>query len=384
MNLDKLRILGSSFTEEEYRLYRFDQLRDADEATRFLSHRQNHEIFRPAVNRGFQQHFLEDKWVVQLFLSSLGIAVPRTYGLYHPQFGVTADGAALRTPAQLEELIAAELPLRLVLKPRGGRKGRNIMLVDVYRDSVAGTQVSVDGVTRPFADFIADLPEDAFGDYDGCYHGWLVQACLRQDAFLDRINPYTVNSFRVVTFIDAEDVVRIHHTVLRLGRKGSAADNWDKGGLSVFVDPETGVLGRGVFKPRYGGAWVSEHPDTGVHFEGQQVPGWSRVLDVCQRAAAMFSGIRAVGWDVALTPEGPVIIEGNATWGLPVVQVHTCGYLSDEIKGELAGFGARFPDRLRPLPLALLALLVYQWRRSRAPRILQAARARLQRLMHIV
>jgi hypothetical protein len=119
------------------------------------------------------------------------------------------------------------------------------------------------------------------------------------------------------------------------------------------------------------GEWVSEHPDTQVRFEGKKIPEWSSIIDICKRAASAFSGVRLVGWDVALTPEGPILIEGNATWGLPVVQVHSQGYLQEPIRKQLSEVGAQFPEHLRPIPLALLALLIYQWRRSKAPRVLQ-------------
>ncbi|WP_274520776.1 sugar-transfer associated ATP-grasp domain-containing protein [Ectothiorhodospira variabilis] len=382
--MDKIRILGSSFTEDEYQLYGFDRLEDPADAMRYLSHRQNHEIYRPAVNRGYQQHLLEDKWVSQLFLNALGIPVPKTYGLFHPRFGITPDGSPMRTPEHVASTLERHLPSRFVLKPRGGRQGHNIIVVKLRRGVDGSIQTEHDGQSMPLTTFLANLPNDAFGDYGGCYHGWLVQDYLQQHDFLGHINPHTVNSLRVVTFIDTNDEIRIPHAVLRLGREGSAADNWDKGGLSVAVDQNTGTLGRGVFKIRYGGDWVSEHPDTSVHFEGQQIPNWNSILDICKRAAATMSGVRAIGWDVALTPSGPVIIEGNSTWGLPVLQVHTKGFLTDETRRELELLGARFPDRPRPLPAALVALLVYQWRRSRGPRLMAALRERIGSTFHLV
>lgn len=383
MNLDKLRILGSSFTEEEYRLYRFDELSDPQGAMQFLSNRMNHAVYRPAVNLGDQQHILEDKWVTQLFMISQKVPVPETYGVYHPEFGATCSGAPLRTPEQLADAVRADLPLTVFLKPRGGRKGRDVYRVEMSQDAGGGVQVSSGGQLQSLADFLASLPRDGFDHYDGCYHGWLVQRCLQQHDFMSRINPHTVNSIRVVTFVDASNKVHIHHSVVRLGRKGNSADNWDKGGISVGIDPRTGTFGRGVYKPRYGGAWVSEHPDTGVRFEGLVMPEWQAILDICRRAAGLFSGVRSVGWDIALTPQGPVVVEGNALWDLPMVQVHTKGYLTPEVREELKRYGAEFPDRLKPLPLALLILLVYQWQRSKGPYILGRLRTRWQRFIRI-
>jgi hypothetical protein len=381
---DKWRILGSGFTAEEYRLYRFEDLDDPGDAMRFLSNRMNHSTCRPAINRGYQQHILEDKWVTQLFMTSQRVPVPETYGVYHPEFGATCSGAPLCTPEQLADVVRADLPLTVFLKPRGGRKGRDVHRVEMSADGNGGVQVSSGDQVQSLADFLAGLPllpRDGFDHYGGCYHGWLVQRCLRQHEFLNHINPHTVNSIRVITFVDAGGKVHVQLSVLRLGRKGNSADNWDKGGISVGIEPETGTLGRGVYKPRYGGTWVSEHPDTGVRFEGLVMPEWQAILDICHRSAALFSGIRSVGWDIALTPAGPVVVEGNALWDLPMVQVHTRGYLTPEVREQLKSYGVELPDRLKSLPLALLILLVYQWQRSRGPRILRGVRYHLQRFI---
>jgi len=376
--INKLRILGSGFTEDEYNLYRFDLLDNPDDAMRFISNRLNHCIFQPAVNRGYQQHVLEDKWITHHYLTSMRLPVPRTYGLYHPVFGETPDGKPLTEPDHVAELLETELPVCLFLKPRGGRKGSNVIRAELHKSIDGHIEVSAEGIVQQLDMFLQTLPQDAFGYYAGCYHGWLLQGYIPQHGFLNRINPHTINTLRIITFIDSQDNIQIQHAILRLGRQGGTADNWEKGGLSVAIDHVTGRLGRGVFKPQYSGAWASEHPDTGICFEGLILPEWSSVLDTCRRAAALFSGTRTVGWDIALSTDGPVIIEGNSDWGVPSVQVHTSGYLTDSVRRELVNFGVKLPDRAKSLPMALVALLVYQWRRSRAPRLLNALHERIR------
>ena len=73
---------------------------------------------------------------------------------------------------------------------------------------------------------------------------------------------------------------------------------------------------------------------------------------MCSRAAIATPGLNTVGWDVALTPEGPVLIEGNPDWDLPMVQVHTRGLLQPDVRKQLAEFGLSFPEgRLPPISL---------------------------------
>ena len=56
-----------------------------------------------------------------------------------------------------------------------------------------------------------------------------------------------------------------------MGRRGNAVDNWDQGGISIGLDLRTGVLNKGIIKPKYGGQWVDVHPDSGVPFTGLQM-----------------------------------------------------------------------------------------------------------------
>lgn len=371
MMLARLRTIGSGFTEEEYDLYKFADLDDPHDATRFLSNRANHLVFRPKVNSSAEKHLLEDKWVSELYFSKLGLPVPGSYGLFHPACGMTSHGAPLNAADDLLRAIPVVPEQKLVFKPRGGRQGHNIIVARVAREGGDRASVMTSNGQMTLTEFIASLPRDAFSDYDGGYYGWLIQPYIEQHQFMLELNPHTVNTFRVITFVGAEGDCKVHLAALRLGRKGSSADNWDKGGLSVGVDVQTGRLGRGVFKPAYGGQWHSSHPDTGAEIEGRVVPGWETVLETCKRAALAVSGIRSIGWDIALTPEGPLIIEGNAEWSLPLVQVHTRGYLSDSVRADLERCGAVFPRRLQGLGGALAYVMLRQWRRSRVGQYLQ-------------
>ncbi|HSH81145.1 MAG TPA: sugar-transfer associated ATP-grasp domain-containing protein, partial [Herpetosiphonaceae bacterium] len=203
---------------------------------------------------------------------------------------------------------------------------------------------------------LLDQPPDVkyymAGGYQLQLTGYLLQAKVQQHPFLSELAPSTTNTVRVVTFLDHTNTVHIHFTILRLGRQGNVADNWDRGGISVAIDPATGVLGAGVLKPKYGGRWLEVHPDSGVRFTGQQLPYWEEIVALCRQAARVLPKVRSIGWDVAITPTGPVLIEGNPDWDLPMVQVHTQGYLQPAIREQLTHLGLRFPEQTLP-PVSL-------------------------------
>jgi hypothetical protein len=56
---------------------------------------------------------------------------------------------------------------------------------------------------------------------------------------------------------------------------------------------------------------VQHAPGAGARLIGTPLPHWPALRELMEVKAACFYPIRLVGWDVALTPGGPVVLEGN-------------------------------------------------------------------------
>jgi hypothetical protein len=83
------------------------------------------------------------------------------------------------------------------------------------------------------------------------------------------------------------------------------------------VDPATGRLAKDYYgKPDHGGGRVQRHPDSGIEFEGWEVPFYFEAVAMAKELHRRLYGIRSIGWDIAIGPDGPVIIEGNDNWEL--------------------------------------------------------------------
>jgi hypothetical protein len=59
-------------------------------------------------------------------------------------------------------------------------------------------------------------------------------------------------------------------------------------------------------------AWWDRHPKTGAPVAGRAIAHWPDLVALAVRAHRTFSGRMIIGWDLALTPDGPMIIEGNS------------------------------------------------------------------------
>jgi hypothetical protein len=100
---------------------------------------------------------------------------------------------------------------------------------------------------------------------------------------------------------------------------GSAiADNMALGGLAAPVDLTTGkICGPAIrIVPRKLPSELASHPDTGVGLEGFQIPCWEEVKALATLAQINFPDMAFVGWDIAILPDGPIVLEGNAWWDI--------------------------------------------------------------------
>lgn len=139
--------------------------------------------------------------------------------------------------------------------------------------------------------------------------GGVIQKLVQPSNFSSQINPSSLNTIRVVTIKSGRQSFSPFAAVLRVGNCGSEVDNWAAGGFVANVDCRSGfILSDFVAKD---GSRVITHPFSGFKPKGAQIPNWLTVVDLAKKAHAIFPFMRAVGWDVALAKNGPVIIEGN-------------------------------------------------------------------------
>ncbi len=66
---------------------------------------------------------------------------------------------------------------------------------------------------------------------------------------------------------------------------------------------------------------VERHPDSGLAIAGFKLPQWREVSALVIRAQQSVPNLRSAGWDVAVTPDGPVLLEANLTYSTDILQV---------------------------------------------------------------
>lgn len=136
----------------------------------------------------------------------------------------------------------------------------------------------------------------------------IVEDKVIQHPAIAALCPTSVNTIRVATLL-GDKKEGIVYAYIRIGN-GKVMDNVDCGGMAAPVDIETGVItGVGANKA---GETYEIHPMTGTKIPGTQIPYWEDVKTMCLNAMHVVPQVRFVAWDVAITEDGPVFIEGNS------------------------------------------------------------------------
>lgn len=265
-------------------------------------YRRRVDALNPAPYRKISQHKLPEKALLTL----CSVPTPRFLGFLHPQFGRDRHGQNLLDAVDLAQLVAQEGVRRFCIKLVESFEGRGFNALEVHPEGVSGGVRRLGAtVWQPLSDWCAAHPPTS----EGC----LIEEYVEQHPWYARLNPSSVNTFRVWVRRGPSGLTTTL-AILKMGRAGSLVDNLSAGGIGAPVD-----LNAGILRPALDGlptrTRYDVHPDSGATITGEQPPLLNDVLTVGQRALEVFPHMDFAGIDVAVTVSGPVVIELNVLPG---------------------------------------------------------------------
>jgi hypothetical protein len=158
----------------------------------------------------------------------------------------------------------------------------------------------------------SDFTASGLMDYMREHNYDLLEEYVVQHSALMELSPSGLNTVRIFTQIHQGEV-RFLGARFRIS-VNSAVDNMGAGNLAAPVDLETGVVtGPGVYSD-ITREDQDVHPVSGKRITGFALPHWKEVKDLSRRAALHVPVNQSVGWDIAITRDGPELIEGNHNW----------------------------------------------------------------------
>lgn len=264
----------------DYQIFAFYNLSEEQRATfltRVVSRKLNIEMNDPAYT-----HFFDDK---KLFY--------KTFSKYVRRGWIDLEGATRE-----DVLHFLEGKKEIFLKPAHGECGHGVERVKL--------------ADHPDVNELCD--HIMSGRFD------MLEEVIEQHPALEALHPGSVNCTRYITLIDDNGEPHLLYAAQKAGKGDSFIDN---NCMFTPVDFETGKL---KYPAHSGdttlGIVYEDHPDTGIHFQGYQLPFVQESIATVMEAAKQIPQVRYVGWDVATTPNGPEFVEGNTFcahdfWQLP-------------------------------------------------------------------
>lgn len=295
----------AKFSMQEMRLWGLlDQALAAAALPQHVSKRQFLK-FQAAQSPTGHAALVEDKELFYRFCEAIALPIPDTVAFLSRTAVWFTRGPEPEGVARLRWLLQGLQGEELIIKPADG----------VYGNGVRALRVSEGGFVedgRRFGldELMLELPAGS---------RQVLQRRLFNHASVTALTGFsTLQTLRVVTGTprQAGARARILSTTLRLSARDSVINNFHggrEGTVRAKVDMDSGRIVRAVrASPNGFGLEAVERVDsTGCLLPGVQLPHWEAMKALLEAKAACFYPIRFVGWDVALTQAGPVVLEGN-------------------------------------------------------------------------
>lgn len=236
-----------------------------------------------------------DKLLCKQTLSFVGVVMPETHYSYGNFFELNnlADDLSM-----LDDF---------VIKPANGSAGNGIVVVTRQVD---GGWYTAGGQFLILADIKKHLSDIIFGVFS---HDMMDKAIIEQRVVqhdvLNSICDLGLSDIRIVLFMD--------QPVMAMSRiptsESDGKANLHQGAIGLGIDIETGTTSHAI----KAGKSITHHPDSHKPIIGLSIPYWKEVIEMAMKAAQAVP-LKYLGVDIAISEQGPVMIEINARPGIEI------------------------------------------------------------------
>ena len=245
-----------------------------------------------------------NKYVAHKMLENTGIRTSELYGYYQPEARYSENTECAGDLAGVLHILKDKTVQCCVIKTTESSHGDNVWVIKSidYQENDA-VLTRFDGQQLALSSVLGD-------------EALIFESVVRQTAQLAAFNPSSVNTVRFMTALYPDGSAKVVATFMKIGRAGRCVDNAGGGGnVDVCVEVDTGEIRHAI---QFDG-WrnvkdIDSHPDSGAQLNGVLLENWESVKAEVTRFQQAFPYCKVAGWDIALTDEGPVVIEINDFW----------------------------------------------------------------------
>lgn len=318
-------------TPTEYRMYRlYERGRGHREALGYLSGLRFREVYG-LLNSAGNERTLADKDAFHDRYGHLRFPLPRRLATWRADPQQVRKQTDVASVGDLAKRLAIWRGRRVIVKPLGTYGGSGIVILEVV-GSQGDPVLRGPSNVMTIEEFVTAHLRTA-GD---C----VFEEVVDQDASLRELVGDNTSIVRVGSFLRADNSVQIPYAIFYAGTCSNEVVNLHIGALAVRVQQVEGVgAGKlaavGYTAPERGFDRLDAHPETGVRFEGYELPHWEDTVALVRQLAHASAPLRVIGWDILLSPRGPVVLEGNHDSGPQMPQLDTPGFLSPDYRAQL-------------------------------------------------
>lgn len=264
-----------------------------------------------AMNAPQSRVLANDKLINHVMLRSAGLPSPEPLATYTPSGRRIGGETVLTSKEQVLAYLRGDV-YPFYVKPISAGYGRGVL-------GVAGLEGErlrlLDGRDIGLPEFLKPFDFEPYG-------GMLFQRPLTaHPAIAELTGSSAVSCVRFICFVTPSGPV-LHTAFWKITVGRNMLDNFshgDYGNCLGAIDHTSGRLERVISRMGPGGE-ITHHPGTGKPLAGFVLPDWQRAIALVYEASKLFPGLRLQNWDVALCPEGPVLLELNTESELAVPQ----------------------------------------------------------------
>ena len=293
---------AKGLTHEEY--YEFEFEKRSEEFRRdFLGLNEQH-FYLDLLNPLKYMSLARNKYVAHKMLENTGIRTSELYCYYQPEARYAANPECAGDLNGVLQILKTKGVQSCVIKTTESSHGDNVWLIkniDYQDDDAVLTRF--DGQELTLSSVLGD-------------EALIFESVVCQTDQFAAFNASSVNTVRFMTALYPDGSAKVIATFIKIGRAGRCVDNAGGGGnVDVCVDVETGEIRYAIqFDGWHNVKDIDCHPDNGNPLNGVVIENWEAVKADVIRFQQAFPYCKVAGWDIAITNEGPVVIEINDFW----------------------------------------------------------------------
>lgn len=280
----------------------------SDEARQGMISKERFLRLQERVNPASHRSLTEDKITFHQYCTKHHLAVPElvaVFDAHHASYW--EDGRKIEAEDDVAKGLSA-YPYDIIVKPAHGYHGKGVFALDF----VEGRHLFSQDANRSFLDVFKEILSENPDQF-------IFQKRLYSHQKIAELTGNAVlQSLRLITYLDESDQPKLIIRKIKFPKKGSLIDNFSWGiheGRQCLIDPD-GKIEAFVQYSTSKKRLVRHDGVEDCHGKKTTftIPFWEQCVALVLEAQKAFAPLKTIGWDVAVTDDGPYLIEGNVFW----------------------------------------------------------------------